>query len=501
MQGIIGTTIQHYHVERHLAKGGMSEVYVAKDLRTQQEVALKIVRNNIGDYSERFRREIKAVARLKHEHILPALDSGQFSHWSFLVMPYLTQGTLRDRLEQGPLSLNEIDILLRQIADALQFAHEHDILHRDIKASNVLLLDNEYAYLADFGLVKSAEDEISLTRTGYLVGTPEYMAPELVDIHATAQSDIYALGVVLFQMLTADLPFKGHTPVSIVMKHLQEKPQLPSALNPLVPVSVDQVVMRALEKDPEKRYQSARELAEAYHQALVTEGTRETLEAPVALSTHQSQKTIDKQTSDLMTPDALEFPAIHPADKEASDYKTVSLHSASLADLKTVASVPATVFDAQTIIAPAVPVTPGLHNEVDLEEPTVIVSHPVAEVEHNVSSQTKESQPIFPPLPPSQIRIKPLSPMPEVVPNPTSRPSLTKISNWIKHQSRTTLLLLAVGLICLVILLFLAIVSLFPSYQSIKPVPHQNIVTATSIHKAPTSKPTQVNQKKQKQHK
>ena len=267
MQELIDMTIDHYHIERGLAHGGMSEVYLARDTQTGQAVAMKVVRRTAGEYYERFRREAKAMLTLRHAHILPALDYGEYDAWSYMITPYIEYGTLATRLNQGPLTLDETRLILDQLAEALQYAHDHGVLHRDIKASNVLLRDGAYAYLTDFGLVKSVQDEYSLTRSGFLIGTPEYMAPELVEDPATPLSDIYALGILLYQMLTGILPFRGVNPVAIVMKHLRETPIAPSHINTTIPLPVEQVVLQTLEKDPQRRFHTARALANAFRQA------------------------------------------------------------------------------------------------------------------------------------------------------------------------------------------------------------------------------------------
>ncbi len=271
MQELIDLTINHYHIERKLARGGMSEVYFGRDIRTGDAVAIKVVRRSVGEYYERFRRETKVMKNLQHSHILPELDTGIYYEWAYMVTPFVSDGTLTTRLMRGALSVEETGQLLDQIASALQFAHDNGVLHRDIKSSNVLLRGNNYAYLTDFGLVKTMEDEFSLTKSGFMIGTPEYMAPELVDGPATPLSDIYALGILLYQMLTGILPFRGNNPVSIVMKHIQEKPFPPSKINPRIPPDVERVILQTLEKDPQRRFRTVRALANAYKHAYNTE--------------------------------------------------------------------------------------------------------------------------------------------------------------------------------------------------------------------------------------
>ncbi len=271
MLEIKNTTIAHYQLERLLARGGMSNVYLAHDTHTDRTVAVKLVHTSESHYFKRFKREAKAIASLTHDHILPAFDYGEQGSWYYMVMPYIEYGTLRQRLVNGPLSPREAGKILTQLAEAVQFAHDRGIVHRDIKPSNILLRDGEHVYLADFGLVKHIEEMSDITSTGYILGTPEYMAPELIENSATPGSDIYALGIILYQMLTGHVPFKGSTPIGVCWKHLREQPAVPSTLNPNVSHAIDKVILQALEKNPQRRFKSANDLAQAYRHALKQE--------------------------------------------------------------------------------------------------------------------------------------------------------------------------------------------------------------------------------------
>ena len=268
MSGLEGTTLDHYQLQRRLGHGGMADVYLAHDSATDQDVAVKVLSGSQTTYLERFRREAEAIDKLQHKHILPVYDYGDQEPWHYLVMPYITAGTLSDLLEEGPLTLQQAADILDQIASALQFAHDHGIIHRDIKPSNILLGNDTYIFLADFGLAKAIEGTNELTQTGILLGTPEYMAPDLADGPATTSSDIYALGILLYQMVAGRVPFIANTPVAVYWKQIREQPLPPSQINPGLSNAIDRVILRALEKNPLFRYRSALELAAAFRSAL-----------------------------------------------------------------------------------------------------------------------------------------------------------------------------------------------------------------------------------------
>ncbi len=264
---LAGTSMGRYRLSRRLGEGGMAKVFLAYDEEMRRTVAVKVVDNSEFDLVRRFQREVETIGSLTHEHILPVFDYGEQGEWRYLVMQYVEGGTLRERLQDGPLAPEEANSILLQVASALQFAHARGIIHRDIKPSNILLRGN-YAYLADFGLARPLDIDSSLTKTGSLLGTSEYMAPELANGEATTSVDIYALGIVLYQMLTGRVPFSGSSVLAIYWKHLQEVPVPPSRLNPTIPVTVDAVVLRALAKEPRQRFQTAAELALAFELAL-----------------------------------------------------------------------------------------------------------------------------------------------------------------------------------------------------------------------------------------
>jgi serine/threonine protein kinase len=267
--GIEGSTLGRYELRRRIARGGMAEVYLGYDRRVRRRVAVKVLYGSDEPFVRRFEREAEAVGTLSHDHILPLYDFGEQRPWYYLVMPYVEGGTLRDYLlQRTSLTLEEAGSFLEQIAEALQYAHDHGVVHRDVKPSNILLRPDGHAYLGDFGLAKAKMGADAVTHAGTMVGTPEYMAPEQSNGIHDYRSDIYSLGIILYQMLTGRVPFTGDTPVAISLKHIQAAPMPPGELNSAISQAVEDVILKALVKDPNERYQQAKILADAYWEAL-----------------------------------------------------------------------------------------------------------------------------------------------------------------------------------------------------------------------------------------
>jgi serine/threonine protein kinase len=271
MADLVGKTLGPYQIQALLGAGGMGQVYRAHDPRLDREVAIKVLAATLAQepgYSARFQREAKAAAKLSHPNIVPVFDVGEQGGLMYLVMPLIPGGTLREYLAQrGALPLSEAISIVEQVAGALQQAHERGMIHRDVKPANILMSAEGRALLTDFGIVRVAQNNESatpLTRIGSFVGSPEYAAPEMV----TGQSadhrvDIYALGVMLYQMLTGRLPFVGSNAMALLMQRVQQEPPAPRSVNPAIPPAVEAVIMKAMAKAPAARYQSATELVQA----------------------------------------------------------------------------------------------------------------------------------------------------------------------------------------------------------------------------------------------
>lgn len=272
---LIGRKLGQCFIEAPLGQGGMATVYRAIRDTDEAIVAVKVIRRHFAakpNFVERFEREANLMQALAHRHILPVYEFGSIGDISYLVMQLLTGGALVDLIEQSTISPELLMRFINQICDALDFAHSKGVIHRDLKPANVLLDEDMNAYLTDFGIAKWKEETTGLTLTGMVVGTPGYMSPEQWRTDpVTAQTDVYALGVMFFELMTGQLPFKADTPFSLMYKHLDQPPPFASQLNPTLSPSVDLVLHRAMAKSPEKRYPSAKALATSLIEALLTE--------------------------------------------------------------------------------------------------------------------------------------------------------------------------------------------------------------------------------------
>ncbi|GAC1432975.1 MAG: hypothetical protein PVS3B3_30330 [Ktedonobacteraceae bacterium] len=279
---MIGKIIGHYRIMRPLGIGGTSLVFLAQDIHLQRDVALKLFQPREGetqDFLRRFAREARVVAQLDFPNILPVYDYGEEHDRAYLVMPQMPGGSLRDILRiRRTLPPQETVALLAPILQALQYAHDRGLIHRDIKPGNILFKADGTPMLADFGLVKvtsiSTNDATAIlsettSMTGHAIaGTPDYMAPEQITGKSTPISDIYSMGIVLYEMLTGKRPFSADSSMGVLVKQMYERPRSLRELNPQISPALEDVVLRAMEKEAAKRYQRPEDLRQALLQAL-----------------------------------------------------------------------------------------------------------------------------------------------------------------------------------------------------------------------------------------
>ena len=288
----------HYIIDRELGRGGMALVYLARDVKHERFVALKTLRAEIAISlgRERFLREIKLAAGLQHPNILPVYDSGEAAGMLFYVMPFVEGESLRDRLEREPqLPIEDALQIAKEVAEALAYAHSHDVVHRDIKPENIML-SGGHAIVTDFGLARavSAAGGDKLTKTGIAIGTPAYMAPEqgMASGHVDRRSDIYSLACVLYETLAGQAPFTGPTAQSIIARHsLDAVPRL-KIVRDAIPDDLEAVIERALEKVPADRYQTSGEFAKALTAASTGRVSRVTKHRPSVFNTLRRRRPV-----------------------------------------------------------------------------------------------------------------------------------------------------------------------------------------------------------------
>ena len=266
MGSLEADSITHrYQIRKKLGEGGMAVVYRAFDTNLERDVAIKIIKGNklesgnVDQMIKRFEREVKTLAKLTHPNIVHIHDYGRYQVKPFLIMEYLPGGTLEGRMKAGKLPYQEAAQILLPIAEALRYAHQQGILHRDVKPANILFSDDGKALLSDFGIAKifgtnSVDKTESLTQTGMGLGTPEYMAPEQWHGQFSMQTDIYALGIVFYELITGRKPFIAETPAAFLLKQMMEEPPHPAEFVEGLPTSVSNFIFKALEKEQEDRF-------------------------------------------------------------------------------------------------------------------------------------------------------------------------------------------------------------------------------------------------------
>lgn len=261
---LVGKTLGDYRLESVIGEGGLATVYKAYQLSLNRPVAIKVLYHQEGTSLARFEREAKVVAALRHRNILIIYEYGEQEGLPYIVMEYVEGGTLEDRLKGGPMAWQQAVNLIIPIAEALHYAHSQGIIHRDIKPSNILMQQEDWPVLADFGLVKQSNEQQGLTVTGTFMGTPNYISPEQArDLPIDHRADMYSLGVVMFEMVAGRLPFNYRVSNKILLAHVMEEPPSPLTFNPDCPPELAKIILKTLRKAPDERYANMQALIEA----------------------------------------------------------------------------------------------------------------------------------------------------------------------------------------------------------------------------------------------
>ncbi|MDX1415929.1 MAG: serine/threonine-protein kinase [Candidatus Promineifilaceae bacterium] len=272
MEDLSGKELGRYRIVAPCGEGGMAAVYKAFQPGTERYVALKILPRHFAreaTFQERFQQEAQIIANFQHPHILPVFDYGEEDDYAYLAMPFIEGGTLAELINGGMVDYQRVRRIISQVGDALDYAHSYDVVHRDIKPTNILIDERQNALLTDFGISKIVGDLVNITATGQVIGTPAYMSPEQIKGEALdGRSDIYSLGIVLYEMVTGRTPYRADTPPALFVKHLLDPLPLPSALKPDIPPVVENVILKSLAKDRDDRYQTAADMVKAVQQAI-----------------------------------------------------------------------------------------------------------------------------------------------------------------------------------------------------------------------------------------
>lgn len=267
-----------YKAIKLIGEGGFGEVWKAEDETLGRIIALKVISNEKlerstpeqqKEFIERFKREARILAALKHIYILALFDYGDSEGLRYLVIPFHEGGTLEDRLQHARLTLAQTDRFFSQLAEALDYAHKQKIIHRDLKPANVLVDLDDNIQLSDFGISKLLEDSVHLTQTGVAMGTPDYMSPEqFKGLPLDGRSDIYSMGVMLYEMAVGRPPFEADNKWTLAQKHIADDPPVPSSINPNLTPEIDDVILKAMAKEPDDRFSSPAEFLSAWKKAI-----------------------------------------------------------------------------------------------------------------------------------------------------------------------------------------------------------------------------------------
>ncbi|WP_138751676.1 Stk1 family PASTA domain-containing Ser/Thr kinase [Paenibacillus sinopodophylli] len=317
-----------YEILTRIGGGGMALVYKAHDVLLNRKVAVKVLRQQFvhdEEFIRRFRREAQSAAALSHPNVVSIYDVGQEDDTHYIVMEYIEGHNLNEIIqERAPLQPDEAVRIAMQIADALDHAHQNHIIHRDIKPHNILIGKNGRVKVTDFGIARAVTSS-TITQTGSVLGSVHYFSPEHAKgVNTGEKSDLYSLGIVLYQMLTAKLPFLGESPISVALKHLQETFEEPRVVNPHIPQSVENVILKAMRKNPSERYASAHEMLLDLDTCLRPERLKEPKVTFIHVNDMEETRVMPAIRGDVRTPDSTERDRKAAADPEVKAVKEIA---------------------------------------------------------------------------------------------------------------------------------------------------------------------------------
>lgn len=338
---LIGRTLGPYTIVSKIGQGGMAVVYKAYETSLDRFVAIKVLPPSLAmetGFNARFERETKAIAKLDHPNILPVYGYGNQEGLSYLIMRFVQAGTLKEKLHQ-PLEIAYIADIIKQIGKALEYAHKSGVIHRDIKPSNILMADEHWPLLTDFGLAKMMESPSHLTGTGVGIGTPAYMSPEQAQgLEVDTRTDIYSLGIMLYEMVIGKVPYEAETPMAVALKHINAPLPLPSQVKPDLPEAFENVILKALAKRPDDRFQKVFDLVAALDAAVLQvakvagdapapgveaapTGVDEPISEPIGMNIQTRQPIAEEPTKVVVAPSPLPIePRIESMEAKATSY-------------------------------------------------------------------------------------------------------------------------------------------------------------------------------------
>lgn len=320
---LIGKTVNGYEILSQVGQGGMATVYLARQRSMNRNVALKILPSifvNDEAYLQRFEREVRIVSQLEHRNIVPVYDFGEYESQPYIAMRYMPAGSVEELLAQGRIPRPRVVSIVEQVASALDYAHQKGILHRDLKPSNILLDDGGGVFITDFGIARILGEGSGTITTQGVVGTPSYMSPEQARAEPLdGRSDVYSLGVMLFELATGRRPFESDTPYSIAIMHVTMPPPAPRQFEPEISPALEKVIMRALRKKREERYGSAGELAEALRLSLggIESGAGD--DTPPGAEATSARHPVEPIGATISAPSPMLAPAHSPSASTTSD--------------------------------------------------------------------------------------------------------------------------------------------------------------------------------------